>query len=236
MYIPGGGYSASYPSDIRAGAGYRMEKAGLSLRIMADFRGVPLVQAAPLTGYILVQDPVSGGFNRLDLSQLPTAVPQNGSVTNSKFAAAPAFTFKGNAASSAAQPQDIPLSSLVQAGNPVGDALAEKASLGHQAVADANYQCLTTDVQVGLTALTASRTVSLPDVDSFPFGQDLVIADESGACSDTVLIKIRPGVGTGDTIGGADTDPALGVGVVALSSPYQAVRLRRGAANLWIRL
>ncbi|BDL41082.1 hypothetical protein [Methylorubrum sp. GM97] len=103
-------------------------------------------------------------------------------------------------------------------------------------VNDADYQCLATDRQVAMEALTASRVISLPDVDSFPFGQDLLIADESGACSDVRLIKVRPGVGTDDTIGGADNDPALSVGVIALSSPYQAVRFRRGATNLWIRL
>ncbi|PXW51302.1 hypothetical protein [Methylobacterium sp. B4] len=118
----------------------------------------------------------------------------------------------------------------------VGKAVAAAAKLGHTPVLDANYQILATDVQVGIVALTAPRVISLPDVDTFPLGQDLIIADESGACSETLTIKIRPGTGTGDTIGGADVDPAVGVSVVALSSPYQAVRFRRGAANLWIRL
>lgn len=115
------------------------------------------------------------------------------------------------------------------------EALEGTARAGHTLVADADYQCLSTDLQVGMKPLTAARTIWLPDVDTFPF-QDLVIADESGACSEALSIKIRPGASTDDTIGGADTDPDLGVGVVALSSPYQAVRFRRGAANLWIRL
>ncbi|CAO4140658.1 hypothetical protein [Methylorubrum extorquens] len=111
----------------------------------------------------------------------------------------------------------------------VGKAVAAAAQRGHTSVSDANYQILATDVQVGVTALTAPRVLSLPNVDSFPLGQDLVIADESGACSETLTITIQPGAGTGDAIGVPD-------GTIALSNPYQAVRFRRGAANLWIRL
>lgn len=113
----------------------------------------------------------------------------------------------------------------------VGEALAAAAQRGHTTVSDTNYQCLTTDVQVGIVSLTAARTISLPDVDSFPLGQDLVIADESGACSDTLTITIQPGASTGDIIGGPE-----GATTILLTSPYQAARFRRGAANLWIRL
>ncbi|MEN3213619.1 hypothetical protein PUR23_26855 [Methylorubrum populi] len=101
----------------------------------------------------------------------------------------------------------------------------------HTPVADADYQGLPTDEQIGLVALTAPRTISLPDVDSFPLGRDIVIADESGACSDTLTITIQPGAGTGDVIGGPD-----GATNIVLFTPYQAARFRRGAANLWIRL
>lgn len=110
----------------------------------------------------------------------------------------------------------------------VGEALANSAQLGHTAISDANYQATLSDVQIGLVTLTAARTVSLPDVDTYPLGQDLVIADESGACSDTLTITVQAGAGTGDTIAGAAS--------LVLTSPYQAIRLRRGAANLWIRL
>ena len=102
---------------------------------------------------------------------------------------------------------------------------------GRTSVSDANYQCLQSDVQIGMTALTAPRTISLPDVDTFPTGQDLVVADESGACSDAITITIQPGPATSDIIGGPE-----GATTIVLSSPYQAVRFRRGAANLWIRL
>ncbi|MDV2988137.1 UNVERIFIED_CONTAM: hypothetical protein Q9R58_27940 [Methylobacteriaceae bacterium AG10] len=106
--------------------------------------------------------------------------------------------------------------------------LGEAVIAGYAPIDDADYQCLATDTQVGFRTLTASRVVSLPDVDTFPLGQDLVIADESGACSDTITITVQPGAGTGDTIAGASS--------IILSSPYQALRFRRGTANLWIRL
>lgn len=80
-----------------------------------------------------------------------------------------------------------------------------------------------------MAPLTAPRTIWLPDVDAFPLGRDLVIADESGACSDVLTITIQPGAGTGDVIGTPE-------GNAILFTPYQAIRFRRGAANLWIRL
>jgi hypothetical protein len=103
------------------------------------------------------------------------------------------------------------------------------ATRGHTPISDRDFQCRRSDVQVGMVTLTASRTVFLPDVDTFPLGQDLVIADESGACSDTRTITIRPGAATGDVLGTSE-------GTVVLSGPYQAARFRRGAVNLWIRL
>jgi hypothetical protein len=109
----------------------------------------------------------------------------------------------------------------------VGKAVAAAAQRGHTPVSDANYQCLATDVQVGMKPLTAPRTIWLPDVDTFPF-QDLVIADESGVCSDTLTITILPGPGTDDVIGTSE-------GNVILSRAFEGAWFRRGAANLWIR-
>ncbi|EHP94863.1 hypothetical protein [Methylorubrum extorquens] len=109
----------------------------------------------------------------------------------------------------------------------VGDVLTKAAQTGHSTVGDQDYQCLATDLQVGVKPLTAPRTIWLPDVDTFPF-QDLVIADESGACSDVLTITILPGPGTGDVIGTSE-------GSVILSRPYEGAWFRRGAANLWIR-
>lgn len=97
------------------------------------------------------------------------------------------------------------------------------------AVNDSDYQCFMDDVQVGVAALTALRTIYLPDVDTYPPGQDLVIADESGACSEMLTITNRPGAGTSDIIGSADNS------AVILSNPYQVQGFRRGAANVWVR-
>lgn len=110
------------------------------------------------------------------------------------------------------------------------------AALGHTSVFDRDYTATASDVQVGFRTLTGPRIVTLPDVDAFPLSQDLVIADETGACSETVTIKIQPGAGTSDVIGGAEPDQGTSIPTIILFSPYQAVRLRRGAANLWIRL
>lgn len=110
----------------------------------------------------------------------------------------------------------------------ISRAAASSAQRGHTSVSDANYQCLPSDVQVGMVALSASRTIYLPDVDGFPLGQDLLIADESGSCSDDRIITIFPGLDTSDVIGTTD-------GIIKIFDPYQSVRLRRGASNLWIR-
>jgi len=103
------------------------------------------------------------------------------------------------------------------------------SALGHTPVYDRDYTALASDVQIGVRTLTGPRIITLPDVDAFPLGQDLVIFDESGACSDVLTITILPGPGTNDVIGVPD-------GSIQLFGPYQAVRLRRGASNLWIRL
>lgn len=99
-------------------------------------------------------------------------------------------------------------------------------SLEHKAAPDADYQVLTTDTQIGFAILTAPRTVTLPDVDAFPLGQSLFIADESGQCSVSRAITITVGPGTNDTIAG---EPSI-----QITDRYQGIGLRRGAANVWI--
>lgn len=106
------------------------------------------------------------------------------------------------------------------------DEVATKASIGHTAAPDANYQALVTDVQIGFAVLSASRTVTLPDVDLYPMGQVLFIADESGQCSVDRPIIITVGAGTNDTIAGNTSEQ--------LSNAYQGLGFRRGAANVWI--
>ena len=66
-------------------------------------------------------------------------------------------------------------------------------------------------------------------VDTFPLGTNLVFADESGACSDTLTITIWPGAGTSDVLG-------VSGGILQLFGAYHSARVRRGAANLRICL
>lgn len=100
---------------------------------------------------------------------------------------------------------------------------------GRTAVYDATYECKITDVQVGVATLTKPLTIYLPNVDDYPVGQDLVIADESGACSGALTISIQPHPTSNDMIGGADNN------TIVLFQAYQAQGFRRGAANLWVR-
>lgn len=104
--------------------------------------------------------------------------------------------------------------------------LDAKASIGHTAAPDSDYQALATDVQIGFAVLTSPRTVILPDVDLYPIGQVLFIADESGQCSVDRPITVAVGAGTSDTIGGQ--------AAIQITDAYQGIGFRRGAANLWI--
>lgn len=108
--------------------------------------------------------------------------------------------------------------------------LDNKMSRGSTPVLDADYQCLPTDVQVVTRTLTAPRAVYLPDVDTYPLGQDLVIFDESGTCSPETPILIYPGPDTDDVIGGADGN------LILIEQPYFPLRFRRGTVNLWVRV
>lgn len=109
----------------------------------------------------------------------------------------------------------------------LGEHLESRAAIGQTTVSNAAYQVLATDVDIVYTSLTASRIVKLCDVDVYPKGQDLVISDETGACSETITITILPGDSTGDTI------PQTSNNTIVLNGPYASVRLRRGAANIW---
>ncbi|UMY19146.1 hypothetical protein MMB17_07555 [Methylobacterium organophilum] len=120
----------------------------------------------------------------------------------------------------------IPLAPVTIGGRTtsIPDAIEGCAAIHHTSVPDLDYHCLSTDVQIGLVALTAPRTVFLPD--RYPLGQVLFIADESGACSETLPITIQVGPGTGDSIAGQTS--------IQITNPYQGLGFRRGAANLWI--
>lgn len=79
---------------------------------------------------------------------------------------------------------------------------------------DATIGALVTFVSV--KPLSATRTITLPDHAIYPVGQDLVIADGSGACSDGIRINIA-------TRSGA---PILGIDSAFLASAGGSIRLR----------
>ena len=58
------------------------------------------------------------------------------------------------------------------------------------AVNDANYTILAKDAIVAVTAITASRTLTLPAMSSVPNGWQIIIKDESGSCSSGTSITI----------------------------------------------
>lgn len=89
--------------------------------------------------------------------------------------------------------------------------------VGRTPVADASYQALASDRTIAFTSLTAARTVTLSAAASFPAGTQLLVVDESGACSFTVTITIaRTGSDTID--GGTSAVVSAPFGFLALTS------------------
>lgn len=97
------------------------------------------------------------------------------------------------------------------------------ARAGRKAVADANYLATSTDSYVGITSLTAARTVSLPAASSYAPGQTLYVADESGACAANMPI----------TVSAAGADTIAGQPSVSMGSPYQKLAFHSNGTNLW---
>ena len=96
-------------------------------------------------------------------------------------------------------------------------------SLARQAVSDAAYTVAAGISTVAFTALTAARVVSLPAASSFAAGQQLLIVDESGACSATNTITLsRAG---SDTINGATS--------AVIASAYGYLALESNGSNAW---
>jgi hypothetical protein len=105
------------------------------------------------------------------------------------------------------------------------DATTGVATLANQrtAVSDASYTALVTDRLIAYTALTAARTVTLPAAASYPPGQQLVVADEAGACSATNTITLlRAG---SDTINGATS--------AVITAAYGYLALESNGSNAW---
>jgi hypothetical protein len=95
--------------------------------------------------------------------------------------------------------------------------------LQRHAVADANYSVPATVNEVAYTSLTAARVATLPAASAFAASQQLLIVDESGACSATKTITVsRAG---SDTINGATS--------AVLANAYGYVCLASNGANAW---
>jgi len=91
------------------------------------------------------------------------------------------------------------------------------------AVANAFYTALVTDRLIAYTSLSAAQTVTLPAASAYPPGQQLVIADESGACSATDTITVsRAG---SDTIDGATS--------AVIATAYGYLALESNGSNAW---
>jgi len=93
-------------------------------------------------------------------------------------------------------------------------------------VADANYTILATDRMIGISALTAARTLTLPSAASFPTGITLGVFDESGSASSTITA----------TIAASGSDRIDGAASVAINSPFGAVLLQSNGATKWTLL
>lgn len=87
------------------------------------------------------------------------------------------------------------------------------------AVADANYTCTATDYTIAVTALTATRTITLPAVSA---GRRIVILDESGQAGTFPITVAR---------GGAPNQLIDGQTSAAISQGYGALRLWSNGTN-----
>ena len=95
--------------------------------------------------------------------------------------------------------------------------------IGRTPVADANYSALATDRTIAYTALTSARTVTLPPASAYPTGTQLLVVDESGACSLSNTITLaRSGT---DTINGATT--------AIINAAYGFLALMSSGAGRW---
>ena len=92
-----------------------------------------------------------------------------------------------------------------------------------RAVDDANYTATATDRLVAYTALTASRTVTLPAAASYPSGAKLTFVDESGAASATLTIALQR----------AGSDTINGGASIAIATGYGSATLESNGSNAW---
>ena len=91
------------------------------------------------------------------------------------------------------------------------------------AVADAACTALATDRTIAFTALTTARAVQLPAASAYPVGTQLLVVDESGACSATSTI----------TLNRAGTDTINGAASAVIALPYGFIALNGNGAGKW---
>ena len=90
--------------------------------------------------------------------------------------------------------------------------------------ADAAYAIKATDTYIGVSALTAARTLTLPAASAYPAGHILTVADEKGACSASLTVTLSP----------AGSDTVNGAASLVLSVPNFNVRLSSDGAAKWV--
>jgi len=91
------------------------------------------------------------------------------------------------------------------------------------AVNNVNYTASPSDAYIGYTALTATRTITLPAASACAPGQYLAISDESGSCSSTNKINVA--------CAGADT--FFGVASGSIDTPYGSYTFISNGVNKW---
>lgn len=101
--------------------------------------------------------------------------------------------------------------------------LSEIVANTRTSVSDANYSALASDRTIAFTSLAAARTVTLTAAGAYPTGTQLLVVDESGACSATNTI----------TIARAGSDTINGAASAVLSVPYGYVALASNGASKW---
>lgn len=118
----------------------------------------------------------------------------------------------------------IPLSGPNTFGGPSGVASQINAAIASRTeVPDIAYPVASSDRAIAYTSLTAARIVSLCAASAFPKGVELIVHDESGACSSTIKI----------TIAAAGSDLISGSASQAITTAYGSMRLRSNGASKW---
>jgi hypothetical protein len=101
--------------------------------------------------------------------------------------------------------------------------LSEVITNGRTAVSDAAYTALAADRLIAYTALTAARVVTLPASSAYPTGTQLLVVDETGACSVTKTITVRA----------AGSDTINGQAAAVVNIPYGRIALECNAGGAW---